>query len=278
MAIIYKVYRVLFVGLICMMSGALYGQKNVKAVDLGLSVKWANMNVGADSPEDYGDYFAWGEVAPKRYYGQYSAYKHYDDICFRKYNYVPFRGSVNDSLYSLQLVDDVAAKRMGKGWRMPTQDEMNELLDTAKCVITPGKLNGTRGLWVTKRLTTADSIKMNIQSQTGIDSNKANGGSSQSRRDLVRQNSAKVKLDSLFLPMAGYKAYGAYRYYPGTKSYYWTSTLSTPSDTLPKAVRDSLSEGTVRNANCLVYSGADVPKVEAQDRRIGCVIRAVRDR
>ena len=43
-------------------------QTSIKAVDLGLSVKWANMNVGANSPVDYGDYFAWGETKPKAEY------------------------------------------------------------------------------------------------------------------------------------------------------------------------------------------------------------------
>ena len=44
------------------------GDDSHEAVDLGLSVKWATMNVGANAPEEYGDYFAWGETEPKDYY------------------------------------------------------------------------------------------------------------------------------------------------------------------------------------------------------------------
>ncbi len=222
--------------LLCMLPGVLPAQQ-VKAVDLGLSVRWANMNVGADSPEDYGDYFAWGEVTAKRYYGKYSAYKHFDNLRLRKYNYLKSRGS--DGLTILQLSDDAATKRMGKGWRMPTEEEMNELLDTARCIITPATSNGTRGIWVKNRVA---------------------GG------------------DSLFLPMAGYRDYGTYRFFPGTQCYYWTSTLAVPSDTLPQARRDSLAADMVRTAKCLIYTGSEVPGIGTLDRRNGCVIRAVRSR
>ncbi|MDE5561826.1 MAG: hypothetical protein K2J00_08565, partial [Bacteroidaceae bacterium] len=67
----YKVFRALSLLVLFMAATTLYAQR-MKAVDLGLSVRWANMNVGADTPEDYGDYFAWGEVKTKRYYGRYS--------------------------------------------------------------------------------------------------------------------------------------------------------------------------------------------------------------
>lgn len=249
MAIIYKIYRVLFVGLIFMMSGVLYGQKNVKAVDLGLSVKWANMNVGADSPEDYGDYFAWGEVAPKRYYGQYSEYKHYDiqgkEVRFHKYNFIGYGGLlVVDSLLNLEPVDDAATKQMGKGWRMPTQAEMAELLDTRKCIITKAVLNGTRGLWIKGRSEVSDSI---------------------------------------FLPIAGYRDYGTYRFFPGTQGRYWTSTLIL-ADSL-NSIRRIMQIGdedkmrkvktTTQSAVCLMYSDV-VFKVGMANRRSGCTIRAVR--
>ena len=56
--------------------------QSAKVKDLGLSVKWADRNVGASSPEEYGEYFAWGEVKTKRYYGDYSGYKHFDEKRF----------------------------------------------------------------------------------------------------------------------------------------------------------------------------------------------------
>ncbi|MCM1516575.1 MAG: hypothetical protein NC080_09245 [Paraprevotella sp.] len=235
-----KIASILPVVLFCMMPGMLYGQR-MKAVDLGLSVKWANMNVGADSPEEYGDYFAWGEVAPKRYYGKYSEYRHYDDKCFRKYNYIGVKGSVRDMLLNLQRADDAASRNMGRGWRMPTEDEMKELLDTGKCVITPARLNGTRGLWVKNR---------------------------------------KEQSDSIFLPMAGYRDYGTYRFFPGTQGYYWTSTLLTP-DSLESVVNAEPDKAKVfdkaRSAMCMQYAGEGAV-VDLFDRRNGCVIRAVRSR
>jgi len=64
-------------------------------VDLGLSVKWATCNVGAQNPEDYGDYFGWGEVNPKDSYTwenyRYYASGHYDSVddglLFSKYTF-----------------------------------------------------------------------------------------------------------------------------------------------------------------------------------------------
>ena len=247
-----KVMKLLMLTLLSMVSGMLWSQR-VETVDLGLSVKWANMNVGAKSPEDYGDYFAWGEVSPKRYYGTYSKYKHFDAKCYRKYNYVSFGGSsVMDDCLRLQASDDAATKRMGKGWRMPTEDEMNELLDTAKCVISMGKLNVTLGLWVTRRKPKNDVKKS-------------------------KQQHAAEKNDSLFLPLAGYRDYGTYRFFPGTQCFYWTSTLLT-QDSLASAKKDSLAEDMVNKAMCLGYTGESAPAVGLLSRKNGCVIRAVRSK
>ncbi len=214
--------------LMCIMVGTTSAQR-AEAVDLGLSVKWANMNVGADSPEDYGDYFAWGEVKPKRYYGEYSTYKHYDSKSYHKYNYAVDReGSVRDNLLSLQSSDDAASRNMGSNWRMPTEAEMVELL--TRCSFTPDTLNGTRGFWVKNRTEQSDSI---------------------------------------FMPMAGYRDFGAYRFYPGTQTYYWTSTL-VEADSL----RNVSSRSVVRTARCMTYSGS--AQMTFVDRRRGCVVRAVR--
>lgn len=246
-----KVSRVLPLALLCMFSDGVSAQR-VEIVDLGLSVKWASMNVGANSPEEYGEYFAWGEIAPKRYYGTYSTYKHFDATRFHKYNYLPYQGSVMDDLLRLEESDDAASKRMGKGWRMPTEAEMNELLDTAKCIVSSGELNGTRGFWVTRR------HPLNSDVMSG-------------------RKSSHVKRDSLFLPMAGYKDFGTYRFFPGTQCYYWTSTLVTP-DSLSVAKKDSLAADKVKQAKCFMYSGENVPMVDLFNRKNGCVIRAVHGR
>ena len=97
------------------------------AVDLGLSVKWANRNVGAGTPEDYGDYFAWGEVVPKEIYN-WSTYLHCDgtEVTITKYNTSSSYGTV-DNKTELKAEDDAASVNWGGAWRMPTDEEMTEL-------------------------------------------------------------------------------------------------------------------------------------------------------
>jgi hypothetical protein len=94
-------------------------------VDLGLSVKWATFNVGAIAPEDYGNYFAWGEVEPKAEYS-WENYKWGDGTAsnMTKYN-------EKDGLTSLKLEDDAVHVNWGENWRMPTMEELDELKD--KC-------------------------------------------------------------------------------------------------------------------------------------------------
>lgn len=102
-------------------------------VDLGLpsGTLWATCNVGASSPEDYGDYFAWGETAPKSVYKyKWSAYKWCnggkDNLT--KYCTRSDYGRV-DNQTELEPVDDAATVNWGKGWRMPSVDQIKELMD-----------------------------------------------------------------------------------------------------------------------------------------------------
>ena len=113
----------------------------VQAVDLGLSVKWANMNVGATNPEGYGDYFAWGETVPKAIY-HWIAYFDTNDvgITFTKYN-------INGGKTVLDPGDDAAHVNWGGSWRMPTLAEWQELLDN--CTWTWTTQNGINGYKVT---------------------------------------------------------------------------------------------------------------------------------
>ena len=83
-------------------------------VDLGLKVKWATCNVGAEKPEDYGDYFAWGETKPKTEYS-WSTYK------FTKYT--------GSDKTVLDAADDAATANWGSAWRMPTFEEVQDLFD-----------------------------------------------------------------------------------------------------------------------------------------------------
>lgn len=94
-----------------------------EAVDLGLSVKWAAYNVGASSPEEYGDYFAWGETATK------SSYDSDNSTTYGlSYSELQSRGIIGSD-GNLTAAYDAATANWGSAWRMPTFDEMKELLN-----------------------------------------------------------------------------------------------------------------------------------------------------
>ncbi len=118
-------------------------------VDLGLSVKWATCNVGASSPEDYGDYYAWGETETKSTY-DWSTYK------WCKGSYSTMTKYCTDSYYGtvdnktvLDPEDDVAHAKWGGSWRMPTRAEQDELRE--KCTWTWKTQNGKNGYKVTSK-------------------------------------------------------------------------------------------------------------------------------
>ena len=101
-------------------------------VDLGLSVKWATCNVGANKPEEYGEYFAWGETEPKGIYALEN-YKWCNDKydALTKYNTSSSYGTV-DNKTVLELADDVAHVKLGGSWRIPTNGEWRELLNNCE--------------------------------------------------------------------------------------------------------------------------------------------------
>ncbi len=118
-------------------------------VDLGLpsGTLWALSNIGATTPEDYGDYFAWGETTTKETY-EWGTYKYCDfsdisDTTMTKY-------LTEDNTFNgttLESVDDAAIANWGDTWRMPTQEDFNEL--RTECVWTWTTLNGVSGSRVT---------------------------------------------------------------------------------------------------------------------------------
>lgn len=121
------------------------------AVDLGLpsGTLWADRNIGADFPEDSGDYFAWGETATKDYF-DWDTYKYgYDRDELTKYNCVSEWGfnGFTDNKTRLETIDDAATVNMGKKWRMPTEDEFYELIK--KCRWSRTSQNGIYGCKVT---------------------------------------------------------------------------------------------------------------------------------
>lgn len=96
---------------------------NLEAVDMGLSVLWANMNVGAISQNGDGDYFAWGETSTKS-----SVLLFRQDYYFDK-DYTEYSASGKTVL---DPEDDAAHVKWGGDWRMPTKDEIAELFDATK--------------------------------------------------------------------------------------------------------------------------------------------------
>lgn len=117
----------------------------VEAVDLGLSVKWANMNVGAKKASGFGTYFAWGETKSKDYYSWNTyAWSKGDSQFLTKY-------SNTDRRSQLAPVDDAAHVNLGSGWRMPTVDEFEELINN--CTWEWTTLDGVNGYNVTSKKT-----------------------------------------------------------------------------------------------------------------------------
>ena len=117
-------------------------------VDLGLpsGLLWATCNVGADTPEAYGDYFAWGETQPKDTYnwstyqycnGSYNTLTKYCNNSSYGYN------GFTDNLTTLLPEDDAAAANWGGNWRMPTKEEFQELYNNT--TVTWTQQNGVNG-------------------------------------------------------------------------------------------------------------------------------------
>ena len=121
----------------------------VEYVDLGLPSGnlWAKCNLGASSPEAYGDYYAWGEVEPKQEYTK-SNHKWYKEGApsqgFTKYNN-------EDGKLTLEDEDDAVIQNLGKGWRTPSLADFRELTNQKYTTIEKTTLNGVAGYQITSK-------------------------------------------------------------------------------------------------------------------------------
>lgn len=103
-------------------------------VDLGLpsGTLWATCNIGASTPEEYGDYFAWGETVPKEEYS-WENYKYCkaNDVSLTKYcsSYEYGYNGFTDNKTVLELVDDAAYLNWGTRWCMPSLEQMLEIIN-----------------------------------------------------------------------------------------------------------------------------------------------------
>lgn len=123
-------------------------------VDLGLSVKWATCNVGANSPAEYGGYFSWAETHAKSSY-EWTDYS-YCNGTFRSMNKYCSSGNYGavDSLKIMELKDDVAHTLWNGEWRIPTYEEQLELSSKCKWEWTNNYNNtNVAGYIVTSRVT-----------------------------------------------------------------------------------------------------------------------------
>lgn len=118
-------------------------------VDLGLPSGnlWAECNLGASSPEAYGDYYAWGEVEPKQVY-TYPNHKWYKEgapsLGFTKYNN-------EDGKLTLEDEDDAVIQKLGNGWRTPTLADFRELTNQKLTTLKKTTLNGVAGYQITSK-------------------------------------------------------------------------------------------------------------------------------
>ena len=155
----------------CSKNGYHVGNKGMENghewINLGLpsGIKWASCNVGADTPEGYGTYFSWGGVKSQAIYGS-TTYPHYECVDYGRATiwdgYTKYCSSSNngycgftDTLTSLDLDDDAAYKNWGTSWRMPTDEEWDELLNN--CTWTWTTQNNVNGYLVTSN-TNSNSI------------------------------------------------------------------------------------------------------------------------
>ena len=173
------------------------------AVDLGLpsGTLWADHNIGATNPEDYGDYYSWGETATKETY-DWSTYFDTNDggQTFGKYNN-------DDGKTELETSDDVASQTWGGKWQMPTQAMIAEL--KSQCY------------WVWTTTYNGKSVNGYIVYKAKTDTDKGakvtSGSSPSSDYDVATA-------PHLFLPAAGYR-WGSELNYAGSYGLYWSRSL-----------------------------------------------------
>ncbi len=194
----------------------------LEPVDLGLSVKWAPWNVGASSPEEYGDYYAWGETKSKEDYSWSTYTWGKSSNSLTKYNISSSYGKV-DNKTVLDAMDDAASVNLPDSWRMPTDAEWTELVNANNCTWT----------WIS-----------NFNS-TGVAGYKV---------------TSKKTNKSIFLPAAGYQN-GWKLTSEGENGYYWSSDLSTGDSCDALWRRFSYSYSGQGSNNTFRYLGLSVRPV-----------------
>ncbi len=118
--------------------------ENLEIVDLGLSVNWASLNIGAENSYETGYYVSWGGLQEKEWYS-WAYYEHGSSMsALEKY-------TKSDQLQTLQAEDDLATVTWGDAWRTPTNEEFQELMESCTIDYTAEE-NGVKGVRLTSNI------------------------------------------------------------------------------------------------------------------------------
>lgn len=213
--------------------------KQSQAVDLGLpsGTKWAEWNIGASSPEQYGNYYAWGETSTKT---DYSFRKYFDSLDYEgkkfKTYYLYFSENRIGKYSVVGTSRDVANVKWGNGWHMPTANQMEELVKCCKWG------------WVTHK-----GIK-------GLQCTGPNG-------------------NTIFFPAAG-EIHRKENNKKGDYCLYWSGEMlsSERLEWRRQQNWDFFRDATVIEAHGTMYDGKVSISVDTNLRKIGCPVRAVKDK
>lgn len=186
-------------------------------VDLGLSVKWATCNVGANNPWETGDYFAWGETEPKTEYS-WATYKWSYGMTstLTKYCFNSEYGIV-DNKETLELDDDAAYVNWGSKWRIPTDEEWLELYDNCFFREAYNDVGSPIGYYVFKAKTESDK---------GVQQSSFTNPTTEEGKKRFHSPEATYNLSDthIFIPFAG-RITGT-TLDETNMGHYWSSTLS----------------------------------------------------
>ena len=215
-----------------------------KAIDLGLpsGTKWANVNVGANNPEDFGDYYAWGETEPKSVYTT-STYQHYKNS-----SYVDIGYDIRGTEY------DAAHTKWGGNWKMPSSTQIKELI--ANCISEWTTVNGVNGCKFISKIN-GDSIFLPAMGycENGV-SNSGTAGYYWACDKVIDKNNGynlRVKNDGSSL-----NAYGRYYGFAVRPVIREKSEEDDPrmDEVVPEIIRDKFRD------HMPIYSGMNPPNIE----------------
>lgn len=204
--------------------------------DLPSGKLWARENIGATDPQNYGNYYAWGELEANKESYTLANYSLYDP---EKQSYLSYYYNLKGaSIKVLTTDDDVVNQTMGGDWVIPTAEEFSELRQNCYwCWTTNYNGKGIKGFIVYKPFVSGDN-------NTQIGKTPASGHAYSINSDPY-----------IFLPVCG-RISGSDKTNIGTIGYYWLRELSSTSNS--KYMYLSSSSATNTNKNCYRYYGLSV--------------------